>query len=118
MFALDGQPDVADAEKLQYIYDALGQDASSAKRHGNSWVGTTEVQRREGLEPYVLMSRGDRFTNSNEVRFFAKAFPTLFPVGDRGPRQAEEGIADLARDADEETTAVNILTSQNLSVGK
>jgi hypothetical protein len=94
MFALDGQPDVADADKLQYVCDALGQDASSAERHGNSWVGTAEVRRGEGLEPYVLMSRGDGFADSNEVRFFAKAFPTLFPVGDWGPRQAEEGMAE------------------------
>jgi len=118
MFALDGQPDVADAEKLQYVCDALGQDASSAERHGNSWVGTAEVRRGEGLEPYVLMSRGDGFADSNEVRFFAKAFPNLFPVGDGGPRQAEEGMADLTGDADEGNMAVNILTSRNLSVGK
>ncbi|KAF2184535.1 hypothetical protein K469DRAFT_780863, partial [Zopfia rhizophila CBS 207.26] len=123
MFALDRQPDVADAEKLQYVRDALCRDASSVRGHENPGWGSADVRRGEGSEPYVLVSRGDDFADSNDVRFFAKTFPTLFPVGDGGPRLAEENVADLAGDVgkvvsvEAETAVRSILSSRNMSLG-
>jgi hypothetical protein len=114
MFAVDGQPEVADAEKLRYVLDSLGQDTSSIGGHGKKSTGSAEVRDREGLEPYVLISHGDDFANSHDVQFFAKAFPTLFPVGDGGPRQAEENMAELAGCVGEN----ELLSSRNMSLQK
>ncbi|KAM4062489.1 PIF1-like helicase [Hirsutella rhossiliensis] len=70
MFALDGPPDVADVEKLQFACDAPG---------GFGGVATVVVSHTSGF-------RGDEFTDSFEASFFARTFPTLFPfgVGDQG----------------------------------
>ena len=86
MFALDRGPDVADMEKLRYMCDALGQNTFYNQIGGSMWTGLVEVQRGQALEPYILMSWGEEFTNSFDVQFFAKTFPTLFPVGNGGLR--------------------------------
>lgn len=43
MFALDARPDVADMEKLRYVYDALGQDASYNETGGSVWAGSVSM---------------------------------------------------------------------------
>ncbi|KAF1807901.1 hypothetical protein P152DRAFT_469269 [Eremomyces bilateralis CBS 781.70] len=91
MFALDRGPDIADREKLRYVRDALGQQDASNKRRGR----TAEVRRGNTSEPYIVVSRGEDFADSLDARFFAKTFPTLFPVGRGGPRQADESIEDV-----------------------
>ncbi|KAM4058268.1 PIF1-like helicase [Hirsutella rhossiliensis] len=70
MFALDGPPDVADVEKLQFACDAVA---------GVRGVATVVVSHTSGF-------RGGEFTDSFEASFFARTFPTLFPfgVGDQG----------------------------------
>ncbi|XP_044714557.1 ATP-dependent DNA helicase PIF1 [Hirsutella rhossiliensis] len=65
MFALDGPPDVADVEKLQFACDAV----AGVRGRGDG-----------GCEPYIRVSRGE-FTDSFEASFFARTFPTLFPFG-------------------------------------
>jgi hypothetical protein len=118
MFGLDGQPDVADAEKLRYIHDALGGSASPE----NTWMGSAAVHRNKGSEPYILVSRGKDFADSMDAYFFAKTFPTLFPMGNGGPRLAEENSADIAECGDVEASvdvasAVgSLLSSRNMSL--
>jgi hypothetical protein len=119
MFALDGRPDVTDAEKLRYVHDALGQDDSSVGAHEQSGPRSVEVRYRPGLEPYVLVSRGDDFADTRDVRFFAKTFPTLFPVGEGGPQLAEENAAERTGYAGGgETTAGSIVGSRNMTLGR
>ncbi|KAM4061356.1 PIF1-like helicase [Hirsutella rhossiliensis] len=65
MFALDGPPDVADVEKLQFACDAVA---------GVRGVATVVVSHTSGF-------RGGEFTDSFEASFFARTFPTLFPFG-------------------------------------
>ena len=86
MFALDRGPDVTDIEKLRYVCDALGQNAFHNQIRGSMWTGSAEVQHGQASEPYILVSRGKEFADFFNVRFFAKTFPTLFPVGNGGPR--------------------------------
>ncbi|KAM4061450.1 hypothetical protein HRG_013147 [Hirsutella rhossiliensis] len=89
MFALDGPPDVADVEKLQFACDAVGEGADDGRAGPRAWVGSLAggVRGRGdgGCEPYIRVSRGE-FTDSFEASFFARTFPTLFPfgVGDQG----------------------------------
>ncbi|KPM38705.1 hypothetical protein AK830_g7893 [Neonectria ditissima] len=81
MFALDGRPDMADVEKLRYVYDALCHDDARDEMRAGTWVGSAEVRHGDTREPYILCQ---------SLPFFAKTSPTLFPVGRGGPRQAEE----------------------------
>ncbi|KAL8303418.1 hypothetical protein RB600_007051 [Gaeumannomyces tritici] len=92
MFAFDVGPDVADVEKLRYVCEALGRPAAGGNESiGATWAGSSEGQRAgEASEPYIGVSRGEDFADSLDARFFAKTFPTLFPTGSGGPRQAEE----------------------------
>jgi len=117
MFALDARPEVADAEKLQYVCDALVQDGFSGQTAGSSWSGSAQVRHGNGhgaSEPYIAVSRGEEFADSWDPWFFAKTFPTLFPVGNGGPRQAEESNVDAAV----ETVAItqNFVSSRNMNL--
>lgn len=66
------------------------------------------------------MSRGDQFADSFDTWFFAKTFPTLFPFGNGGPRQAEESIKDVAEGVgvapEADATAQSLLSSRNMSL--
>ncbi|KAH7142798.1 hypothetical protein B0J13DRAFT_623396 [Dactylonectria estremocensis] len=79
-FALNGRPDVADAEKLQYVRDALGRHDSCDGTGGSTLAGSAEVRRGYASEPYILVPRGEDFADPFEPLFFTKTFPTLFPV--------------------------------------
>lgn len=120
MFAVDGRPDVADAEKLRYVRDALGQQGSRDETGPSTLAGSAEVRHGYASEPYVLMSRGDDFADSFEPRFFAKTFPTLFPVGSGGPRQAEESTEEAATGVDGgdevEARARSLVSSRNMTL--
>ncbi|PVH91578.1 hypothetical protein DM02DRAFT_663850 [Periconia macrospinosa] len=120
MFALDAGPDVADAEKLRYACEALGEDALGEHTQGSTRVGSAQVRSGNGPEPYILVSRGDDFADSLDPQFFAKAFPTLFPFGNGGPRQAEEAMADVARGeegaVDADATLQSLVSSRNISL--
>jgi helitron helicase-like protein/uncharacterized protein DUF6570 len=116
MFALDANPDIADAEKLRYVYDALGQDTVSVGKGGSRWKGSTMVQHGESSKSYILVSRGEDFADSSDTRFFAKAFPTLFPVGNGGPRQAEEMMAGVSGELETAATMASFVSSRNISL--
>ncbi|KAM4055439.1 PIF1-like helicase [Hirsutella rhossiliensis] len=100
MFALDGPPDVADVEKLQFACDAVGEGADDGRAGPRAWVGSLAggVRGRGdgGCEPYIRVSRGE-FTDSFEASFFARTFPTLFPFGVGGPRLVEETMVDAGK---------------------
>jgi len=120
MFALDRGPDIADMEKLQYVCDALGQDAFHDQMGGSMWKGSAEVRHGQASKPYILVSRGEEFADSFDARFFAKTFPTLFLIGNGGTRQAEESITDLAEGAEValevEAMAWSLVSSRNMSL--
>ncbi|KAF1807904.1 hypothetical protein P152DRAFT_469266 [Eremomyces bilateralis CBS 781.70] len=116
VFALDRGPDIANGEKLQYVHDALGQQGSGNERRG----GTAEVRRWNGAEPYIVVNRGEDFADPFDPRFFAKTFPTLFPLGRGGPRQANEGTQDVAGEGDVGVEAADqvrgLIASRNMSL--
>ncbi|KAJ6436263.1 ATP-dependent DNA helicase PIF1 [Purpureocillium lavendulum] len=96
MFALDGAPNVADAEKLRFACRAVGGAGPSA------WIQTSGEgsSATEGRgEAFIRVSRGDDFADSSEAAFFAKTFPTLLPFGLGGPKLAEEDVVDGAAPA-------------------
>jgi len=106
MFALDARPDIEDIEKLRYACDALGQNAGT---------GSAEVRHGQASsEPYILVSRGEEFADSFDAQFFAKTFPTLFPVGNGGPRRVEDSTMDAVEG--EEATARSLVSSRNMSL--
>jgi hypothetical protein len=124
MFGLDAVPDVQDAEKLQYVYDALGRGTGSKdSAHGEGrWGGSANIRTGGMSEPYIVVSRGEDFADSHEAWFFAKAFPTLFPFGLGGPRLVEESISRISANAPastplpQEPLARGAMTSRNLSL--
>ncbi|KAK7582882.1 hypothetical protein V3481_012179 [Fusarium oxysporum f. sp. vasinfectum] len=129
MFALDAQPDVADAHRLQFAWEAVGEDVEqeadrAAGEGGRSggWAGSASVRQGLGLEPYISVSHGDDFADSHDPSFFAKTFPTLFPFGTGGPRLVEENIviaggeADVGIDDGAEASARSLLASRNMSL--
>ncbi|XP_044716497.1 PIF1-like helicase domain-containing protein [Hirsutella rhossiliensis] len=91
MFALDGPPEVSDAEKLRFACNAVGGDGAENDRKGpRAWIRSAEAG-QEGTdvrEPYIHVCRGDEFADSLDASFFAKTFPTLLPFGFGGPRLA------------------------------
>ncbi|KAJ4176325.1 hypothetical protein NW759_017543, partial [Fusarium solani] len=128
-FALDAQPDVADADRLQFAWEAVGEDveqeadrATGERGRSGGWAGSASVRQGLGLEPYISVSRGDDFADSNDPWFFAKTFPTLFPFGTGGPRLAEESLlvdgggTDTGIDEGAEASARNLLASRNMSL--
>jgi hypothetical protein len=122
MFGLDTGPDFEDTEKLQYLYDALGPESAPVGGGQGKWTGSAGVRRGNTFEPYIAVSRGEKFVDSKDVWLFAKAFPTLFPFGGGGARQAEEGMSGMrAGDPIEtslagETTARSAVSSRNMGL--
>jgi hypothetical protein len=116
MFALDAQPNVREAEKLQYVYDAVDRSTSRDGMADSTRKGSTSVWQGSGTEPYIIVSRGNNFADSFDVRFFAQTFPTLFPFGKGGPRQAEEGINGVGIEV--EARMGNLVSSRNMSLEK
>ncbi|KAM4067431.1 AAA domain-containing protein [Hirsutella rhossiliensis] len=86
----NGAPDVADAEKIRFARDAVGPEGARASPR--TWVGTAARGAAgdggDG-EPYIQVRRGEDFADSADASFFAKAFPTLFPLGAQAERVAE-----------------------------
>ncbi|KAG7408125.1 hypothetical protein Forpi1262_v018013 [Fusarium oxysporum f. sp. raphani] len=120
MFALDGGLNVADSEKLRYVRDALdGQDPHD-KAGGSVLTGSAEVRQGHTSEPYILVSRGEDFADSFDPRFFAKTFPTLLPLGDGGPRQAEEsidnGVLEENRNVEADIRVGGLISSRNMTL--
>ncbi|KAM6506308.1 hypothetical protein FSOLCH5_013298 [Fusarium solani] len=123
MFALGGPPDVADAEKLRFACDAVGESDDDGRMGPRTWVGSSGDSRRgyaDGSEPYIHVRRGDEFADSFEASFFAKTFPTLLPFGFGGPRLAEEATLEPGRGPADilgaEAVARDLLSSRNMSL--
>ncbi|EXU94845.1 helitron helicase-like domain protein [Metarhizium robertsii] len=125
MFALDGRPEVTDAEKLRFMCHAMGSNASEREESVGAGHATASarVQLPRHGEPFIQVSRGDDFADAFEPSFFPKAFPTLFPWGVGGPRLADEQApgtgaklgAVCAADAAEHGVA-SLLASRNMSL--
>ncbi|KAH8653042.1 hypothetical protein BGZ61DRAFT_541676 [Ilyonectria robusta] len=92
IFGLDCRPDIADMEKLQYLVDSIGGTVTGEETCGAAWRGSAEVRHGCAAKLYIVVSRGQDFADSFDAWFLAKAFPTLFPLGKGGPRQAEECV--------------------------
>ncbi|XP_044715147.1 PIF1-like helicase domain-containing protein [Hirsutella rhossiliensis] len=88
MFPLDGAPDVADAEKIRFARDAVGPEARQPEDVGRDGGQRAAGDGGDG-EPYIQVRRGEDFADSADASFFAKAFPTLFPLGAQAERVAE-----------------------------
>jgi hypothetical protein len=129
MFALDAQPDITDAERLQFACEAVEEDgeqevgqAVPGQRRMQGWAGSTSVRRGLGMEPYISVSRGEDFADSFDPWFFAQTFPSLLPFGTGGPRLAEEstvitgGEGDAGIDEGAEASARSLLASRNMSL--
>lgn len=67
MFALDAHPNVKDAKKLQYVYNALEHNSASMGIGKDRSAASTEVRRGTTSEPYILVSQEDKFADSNNV---------------------------------------------------
>jgi len=91
VFGIDDQLAVPDVDKIRYVCAALNGVDQASQPNPPGAIGSAEVRDGRSVEPYILMSRGQEFADSLEVSFFAKTFPTLFPFGRGGPRQALEG---------------------------
>jgi hypothetical protein len=122
MFGLDTLPDVEDTQKLQYLYDALGHRFAPGGSAQGKWTGSAGVRTENTSEPYIAVSRGENFADSKDAWLFAKAFPTLFPYGGGGPRQAEENMSGMTEgdtidvSLEGEATARSAVSSRNLGL--
>ncbi|KAL8284658.1 hypothetical protein RB597_008496 [Gaeumannomyces tritici] len=120
MFSLDCRPDIADMEKLRYLLGSAGEGAHGERTRGAAWTGSAEVRRGRAAEPYIVVSRGQDFADSFDPWFLAKTFPSLFPLGKGGPRQAEERVVgaegEATRTTDAEAAAQRLLSSRNMTL--
>ena len=101
-------------EKLQYVCDSLGQNASAIKLGEVPGPGRPKYGMDILPPSLIFLCLGVRSLDSFDTWFFAKTFPTLFPAGIGGPRQAEEGIAGVVEGVD--ATARNLVSSRNMSL--
>jgi hypothetical protein len=119
MFNVDDQVDIADTERLKYLFEVMGENVPWG---GSAFVGSAEVCRGSNAEPYILVKRGDEFADSFEPLFFAKTFPTLLPFGKGGPRLAEEnGKEDsghMQADSQMASHASTLTSSRNMGLSK
>lgn len=77
LFPLDGNSVHDDADRLDFIRDAIsGRQSSSGDRAQVSG---------NGYEPFINVGRHHHFANSFEQDFWAKTFGLLFPYGLGGP---------------------------------
>ncbi|KAF7534594.1 hypothetical protein G7Z17_g13342 [Cylindrodendrum hubeiense] len=119
MFSLDAGPGGSDSDKLQFLVDRVRAndldglaevDGSSGSRYStrgydpraseghfstSATVSSLDTANRDKTRPYVHLSRGGRFADLNDLWFWAKTFPTLFPFGLGGPRCREESGSDV-----------------------
>ena len=121
MFGLDCQPDIADVEKLRYLVNSVSDKvAGKATCGAAAWRGSAEVRHGRAAEPFIVVSRGEDFADSFDAWFLAKAFPTLFPLGRGGPRQAEECFMGAEGEAfcavDSEVAAQQLVSSRNMTL--
>ncbi|KAM6514229.1 hypothetical protein FALCPG4_015386 [Fusarium falciforme] len=120
MFGLDCQPDIADVEKLRYLVDSIGETVAGQATCRAAWGGSGEGRHGRAAEPYIVVSRGQDFADSFDTWFLAKAFPTLFPLGRGGPRQAEECVIGAEGGAfcavDAEVAAQQLVSSRNMTL--
>ncbi|XP_044715248.1 PIF1-like helicase domain-containing protein [Hirsutella rhossiliensis] len=72
MFALDGPPDVADVEKLQFACDAVGEGADDGRAGPRAWVGS--LAGGDVPDPVPIWRWGPRKASGGEGR-----------VGELGP---------------------------------
>lgn len=49
MFSLDCRPDIADAEKLRYLFESMGEAVPGEQTCGSAWAGSAKV--RQGAPP-------------------------------------------------------------------
>lgn len=122
MFALDGRPEITDAEKLRFTYEAMGRKArynEEAGKEGKTAASAT-VQCLQGREPFIQVSHGDHFADKLDTWFFPKAFPTLFPWGSGGPLLANEALSEIGGNSCStdraEPGAAGLLVSRNMSL--
>ncbi|EXM15900.1 hypothetical protein FOTG_15801 [Fusarium oxysporum f. sp. vasinfectum 25433] len=120
MFNLDGRPDIPDAEKLRYLVKSMGEVGPGEHTHGSTWKGSAKVRHGGAVEPYIVVSRGEVFADSFDTWFLAKTFPSLFPLGKGGPRQAEEHSKDATGQVhpifELEAAAQHLVSSRNMSL--
>ncbi|KNB18529.1 hypothetical protein FOXG_15932 [Fusarium oxysporum f. sp. lycopersici 4287] len=120
MFNLDGRPDIPDAEKLRYLVKSMGEVGPGEYTHGSTWKESAKVRHWGAVEPYIVVSRGEVFADSFDTWFLAKIFPSLFPLGKGGPRQAEEHSKDATGQVhpifELEAAAQHLVSSWNMSL--
>ncbi|KAF1809820.1 hypothetical protein P152DRAFT_476222 [Eremomyces bilateralis CBS 781.70] len=108
------QGDTADRDR-----DRVSNGAAVPVYETSSSGMTAEVRRGNGAEPYIVVNRGEDFADPFDVRFFAKTFPALFPLGRGGPLQADESIQDAAGERDvgiEAGRARDLISSRNMGL--
>jgi hypothetical protein len=96
VFNTDNSLRSTDVDQLQYAVDALQatiQNSSAANNQASGSVGTTRrdhgrihLRSTETLTPYIHARHGNEFADMNDLEFWPKTFPTLFPYGVGGAR--------------------------------
>ena len=100
MFPLDEQSDFNEEGKLQFIADALETEQEFRQsQQGMQEAANVHVD-GGSYQPFIRISRGNQFADSQAVDFFPKTFPTLFPFGRGGPKAipTENGEDSLQHD--------------------
>jgi hypothetical protein len=120
IFDLDGWPDIADAAKLRYLLESMGEAAVEDQGRRNAWRASVKVRHDRVAEPCIAISRGEDFADHFDTWYLARAFPSLFPRGIGGPRQVEEWVVaerEVAHQICEaEFAARRLVSSRNMTL--
>jgi hypothetical protein len=96
VFDTDGSLRSTDVDQLQFAVHALGtaiEDSETTNNQTSQNVGTTnrtrtrvELRTTHTSTPYIHVRHGNEFADMNDLQFWPKTFPTLFPYGVGGAR--------------------------------
>ncbi|RKK86029.1 hypothetical protein BFJ68_g17175 [Fusarium oxysporum] len=120
IFDLDDWPDIADAAKLRYLLESMGEAAVEDQGRRNAWRASVKVRHDRVAEPYITISRGEDVADPFDTWHLASAFPSLLPRGMGGPRQAEEWVVAEREVAlqicEAEFAARRLVSSRNMTL--
>ncbi|KAG7419283.1 hypothetical protein Forpe1208_v003512 [Fusarium oxysporum f. sp. rapae] len=120
IFDLDDWPDIADAAKLRYLLESMGEAAVEDQGRRNAWRASAKVWHDRVAEPCIAISRGEDFADHFDTWYLARAFPSLLPRGMGGPRQVEEWVIAEREAAlqicEAEFAARRLVSSRNMTL--
>jgi hypothetical protein len=85
---VDSQMEGGLVQRIRDVEALFQNTNSNGTDHNRAGESSYLLSGSRSREPFIISRRGCEFDDSNDIDFFPKAFPKLFPFGVGGPRTA------------------------------